>query len=257
MTAINKWIEATIKLVNSKGYLDSLLSVYPITPNTERELPEGAEDIIRKLLKGKNNLELIKYLLTLKKFPVATAYTSSLRYTGLIDKNPKTIDGIANILKNMGAEKVIKGAKEPKIVSKQAGAMFLKWLAKQYSAVPLSDFDSTMDKIIILAGSDKRRKQYANDNLNARLTEKGIDLLLKKRNNFVIGQAKFITASGGGQDNQFSEALRFINSTSGDAERVAILDGVIWFDNKFLERIKASNKNIMSSLLLKTYVDSL
>ena len=257
MPALNKWIDATIKLVNSKGYLDSLLSVYPITPNNERELPEGAENRIRELLKGKDNVELINYLLTLEKFPIATAYTSSLRYNGLIGKNPKTIDGIAGILKNMGAEKVIKGAKEPKIVSKQAGAMFLKWLAKQYSVVPLSEFESITDRPVILSGSDKRRKQYANDNLNAELTEKGIDLLLKKGDDFVMGQAKFITAGGGGQDNQFYEALRFVNSTSGDAERVAILDGVVWFDNKFLERIKASNKNIMSSLLLKTYVDGL
>lgn len=257
MPAVNKWIEATIKLVNSKGYLDNLLTVYPITPNNERELPDGTEDRIRELLKGKNNTELINCLLTLEKFPIATAYTSALRYSGMIGKNPKTIDGIADILKNMGAEKVIKGAKEPKIVSKQAGAMFLKWLAKQYPIVSLSDFESITDRPVILSGSDKRRKQYANDNLNARLTEKGIDLLLKKGDKFVMGQAKFITAGGGGQDNQFFEALRFVDSTSGDAERVAILDGVVWFDNKFLKRIKTSNKNIISSLLLKTFVDGL
>ncbi|MEM4097866.1 MAG: hypothetical protein QXS81_04180 [Candidatus Micrarchaeaceae archaeon] len=257
MSALNKWIDATIKLVNSNGYLDKLLSVYPITMNKERELPEGAEDRIKELLKGENNVELINYLLTLEKFPIATAYTSSLRYPGMINKNPETVNRIAGILRNMGAEMVIKGAKEPKIVSKQAGAMFLKWLTKQYPAVPLSDFESITDRPVLLVGSDKKRKQYANDNLNAELTEKGIDILLKKGNKFVIGQAKFITAGGGGQDNQFFEALRFVNSIGGDAERVAILDGVIWFDNKFLERIKASNKNIMSSLMLKAFVDDL
>lgn len=40
---MNEWIEKSIKLANSKGYLDSLLEIYPITPNNERHLPDGAE----------------------------------------------------------------------------------------------------------------------------------------------------------------------------------------------------------------------
>jgi len=256
MPNLNKWIARSIEVANSKGYLDSLLNIYPLTPNKERVLPEGVEEEITKLVEEGNKRKLIDYLLGLEKFPIATAYTSSLRYEGIIDKNPKTVDEISKILFEMGSERIIKGAKEPKIVSKQAGAMFAKWIQRQYPVNSLSKFESATGTSI-LGGSDKIRKTYANEKLNAKLPEKGIDLLLKKNTKFVIGQVKFITAGGGGQANQFFEALRFVNSVEGDAERVAILDGIVWFDGRFLERIKASNRNIMSVLLLKDFVSEL
>ena len=227
-----------------------------MTANTERTLSEGAEDKIKELMKAGEKRALIDYLLDLEKFPIATAYNASLRYAGIMDRNPKTVEEMGKILLSMGSERIIKGAKEPKIVSKQAGSMFARWIAGLYPTFPLTKFETATEPSI-LKGSDKTRKAYANEKLGAEIIEKGIDLLLKKGNKFVMGQAKFITAGGGGQDNQFFEALRFVNSERGSAERIALIDGIVWFDNKFLTRIKASNKNIMSSLLLKTYVDGL
>lgn len=256
MADLNEWIDASIKLANGKGYLDKLLDIYPLTPNKERELPVGAEKEIERLVKTADKKALVKYCLGLKLFPIRCSYTSSLRYTDMSDKNPQTTDQIGDILIDMGTEGIIKGAKEPKIKSKQAGSMFAKWIETQYQPNPLSKFE-TDTEVSILKGSDKTRKQYANSKLNAEIEEKGIDLLLKKDSKFVMGQAKFITAGGGGQDNQFFEALRFVNSTKGNAERVALLDGVIWFNKGFLTDIKESNRNIMSSLLLKTFVDEL
>lgn len=191
----NKWIDASIKLATSNGYLDNLLNVYPLTPNKERELPKDAEEQIKKLVAEKDKSKLIVYLLGFEKFPIATSYTSSLREDySLIEKNPKTIAEMHKMLLDIGIDKIIKGAKEPKIVSKQAGAMFLRWLSNQYQIVSLTDFEKSSKGNVILAGSDKTRKAYANSKLNAELDEKGIDLLLKKDNKFVMGQAKFITA---------------------------------------------------------------
>jgi len=141
-------------------------------------------------------------------------------------------------------------------VSKQSGTMFVKWIQKQFPVMQLSDFERT-NRASILAGSDKSRKQYANSKLNSELEEKGIDLLLKKDDKFILGQVKFITAEGGGQDNQFYEALRFVSSTKGTGIRIAILDGIIWFNKKYLDRIKASGKNIICAMLLKDFVDAL
>jgi len=256
MSELNKWIKASIELAEAKGYLDNLLGIYPLTTNAERTLPEGAEEKIKELMKAGNKRELIDYLLELEKFPIATAYNASLRYKDIKDKNPKTVEEMGKILLNMGSEKVIKGAKEAKIVSKQAGSMFARWIANLYPLLPLTKFELATEPSL-LKGSDKKRKIYANEKLGAEIEEKGIDLLLKKESKFVMGQAKFITAAGGGQDNQFYEALRFVHSTRGSAERIALIDGVVWFDDKFLTRIKQSNMNIMSSLLLKTFVDEL
>ena len=256
MPELNKWITKSIEIAEAEGYLDSLLGIYPLTTNKERTLVEGTEEKIKELIEAGNKRALIDYLLELEKFPIATAYNASLRYTDIMDRNPKTVEEMGKILLNMGSEKVIKGAKEPKIVSKQAGSMFARWVASLYPLLPSTRFESATEPSL-LKGSDKSRKKYANERLDAGIEEKGIDLLLKKGDKFVMGQAKFITAGGGGQDNQFFEALRFVNSARGSAERIALIDGIIWFDDKFLTRIKKSNKNIMSALLLKSFVDEL
>lgn len=253
---LNRWITKSMELAASRGYLDKLLDIYPLTPNKERKLPEGSEEEIKQLVEDRDKGKLIKFLLGLELFPIRCSYTSSLRYEGIREKNPRTIDQIGDILLEMGTDGIIKAAKEPKIVSKQSGAMFARWIQQQYDVKKMSEFEDASGTSI-LGGSDKVRKVFANENLHTELPEKGIDLLLKKDSKFLMGQAKFITAGGGGQDNQFFEALRFVNSTNGNAERVAILDGVIWFNDGYLNKIKTSNKNIMSALLLKDFVDEL
>jgi hypothetical protein len=258
MLAVNKWISKSIAIANSNNYLDNLMSLYPLAPNPERKLPKGAEEMIKEMMSGKDE-NLIPYLLKLEKFPIDNSYVGSLKYdNNLLKKNPRTVKAISKILYDMGFEDVIHGAKEPKRRSKQIiGSDFSHWLS-YITGYPLLDeakFNKTT-KPVFLSGADETRKTYANNNLNARITEKGIDLLFKKNSKFVLGQAKFITAYGGGQTGQLNEALSFINNAFGGSTRIAVLDGVIWFDETYLKMLKDNNKNIMSALVLKDFFAS-
>ena len=43
---MNRWIEKSVKLANSKGYFDKLLDVYPIEVGINREIPQEVIDEI-------------------------------------------------------------------------------------------------------------------------------------------------------------------------------------------------------------------
>jgi len=255
---MNEWIEKSVKMANSPGYLDNLFRVYPLLINPERELPKETEEMIIKLVKKKEKKKLIKILIELEKFPIDNPYVGSLRTNEeLIDKNPKIVDMICEQLFSMGANGVIRGCKTPKKSSRQFGAIFQKWVPSlKHKILEGTEFEK-FSGVAFLGGSDATRKNYANKKLNCNLREKGLDLLMKINGKFVIGQAKFITTGGGAQDNQFYEALRFVNSDRGKATRIAVLDGVIWFSTGYLEEIKETNRNILSALLLGEFIKSM
>lgn len=255
---MNEWIKKSIELANSKGYLDNLFEVYPIIANLERELPEGTEKKIKGLVESNDKISMIKTLIGLEKFPIENPYIGSFRANEeLLDKNPRIVDIIGKQLLSMGAENIIEGCKEPKKGSRQFGSIFQKWLPSLgFKILEISEFEK-YPKTAFLGGSDEARKNYANKRLKCNLKEKGLDMLMKTKNDFIIGQAKFITTGGGAQDHQFNEAIRFVRSGKGNAIRVALLDGVVWFNNGYLRKIHKSDKNIFSSLLLKEFVESL
>ncbi len=45
---MNKWIQKSIKLANSQGYLDKLFEIYPIETGTPRQIPETLKKEIKK-----------------------------------------------------------------------------------------------------------------------------------------------------------------------------------------------------------------
>ncbi|MGQ9494187.1 MAG: hypothetical protein ACUVR2_10565, partial [Anaerolineae bacterium] len=47
--------------------------------------------------------------------------------------------------------------------------------------------------------------------------------------NKIVGEAKFITTSGGNQDKSFREVMHFLQSGKDRVIRVGLLDGVVWF----------------------------
>ena len=111
-------------------------------------------------------------------------------------------------------------------------------------------------KTCILNGSDESMEKYINSNLGGNL-EKGIDLLLKiNSNKYIIGEAKFITTSGGTQTNQLGVALELTGKKIKNATTIAILDGAVWFDNSYKQKIIQKEKPIMSALLLKEFINS-
>ena len=116
--------------------------------------------------------------------------------------------------------------------------------------------DATGNRCFV--GSDEQKRRFVLDNFNHKL-DKGLDLLAVFNGRFVLGEAKLITDFGGHQQAQFDDAMRLLR-VGLDAIRIAILDGVIYINNgktRMQTAVRESNSSIMSSLVLKEFLNSL
>jgi hypothetical protein len=175
-----------------------------------------------------------------------------------IDYNPETASRIAQRLFSIGFNELMAGCEEPKAASKKFGPAFRRWLPMLgYPILPEEEFDKHKG-IVLLAGSNGEKKDYANRVLGCKL-DKGIDLLAKAGDSYVIGEAKFITDSGGGQFGQLEGALGLVRGKGGNAIRIAVLDGIVWIRsrNKFFRGVSELEGIALSALLLKDFLESL
>jgi len=141
----------------------------------------------------------------------------------------------------------------------QIGPQFRRWLGKQrFPFVHRDVFQESTKGICFLDGSDKELFEYATKTLHSGL-DKEPDFIAKAGEEYVVGEAKFITASGGHQNTSLQDALRMVKGTQGRAHRVAILDGIIWFESggKMFQTIKVSGSPILTALLLMEYLNKI
>jgi len=254
---MNKWIQKSINLANSKGYLDKLFKIYPIELGDIRGVPDSIKNEIQKAFRTKNKTVLIKELLKLPKFPIDDPYIASLRrHPSLLSKNPETIERISEKLFSMGVDTVFKLAGKPKSPSRQFGHSFKKWLRTlDYPFLGENEFKE-YDGIAFLDGSDKKLKKFAIEKLKVRNLRKGIDFILKIKNKFVLGEAKFLTDYGGTQNNQFNDAINVAKIKKDKIIGVAVLDGIVWFEsNAYMHKtIKQIDGIALSALLLNEFI---
>jgi len=258
----NVWVRASIDAAYSKGYLDRLSSVYPISLNVGREVDEEDVKTIKAAFKKGNKKELISVLLGLKRFPIDDAYIGFIRRNRkALDSNPVTIRRIGERLVNMGLEAILEGARRPQSTSRQMGPSFRNWLCKQYPVLKPSEFLSSR-QTAVLHGNDAALKEFARRELGYR-GQKGLDLVVKAGNRFLIGEAKLISSSGGTQHKSFRETMTFIKSQQGRATRIAVLDGVVWLSSPrgkdLFQGIKKLKENqiAISALLLPKLIKAL
>ena len=202
-------------------------------------------------------------LLDLERFPIDDPYIGFLRKDKeAINKNPKTVKRIGERLFKMGFDNLIIGASRAKTPSRQIGQLFRKYLHKLgYPVLPRDKFLKNK-KIAILDGGDEALMKFAKEELGYK-GQKGLDLVLKIDNKFIIGEAKFISMSGGTQDKSFREGISFVKHKSKKAIHIAILDGVVWLIKKnkkptlYETTINLKNNQIaFSALLLKEFIKS-
>ena len=258
---MNKWIEKSIEIANSKGYLDKLHEIYEMQVNPERPLSKDITIELKKTFENKDAKKLIKLLMDNPEvFPVKDSYIGFLRKNKqAIEENPKTIQRIAERLYSLGFDRMMQEATRPKETNRQLGNAFKKWLSKiGYKLVDEDEFLKSNNQTLILKGGDKFLAKFAKEELGCKL-RKGIDFIIKKNDKYIIGEAKFLTIPGGEQDRGFDDAENFINERSGNALRIVVLDGYIWLTTLrgLHERIIRSDSNIMSALLLKEFIESL
>jgi len=75
---MNKWVEKSINLASSNGYLDKLTDVYPVNLSLIRSLKNENIEEIKNLFQSKKIKKLISFLLDLEKFPVDDPYVGFL-----------------------------------------------------------------------------------------------------------------------------------------------------------------------------------
>ena len=254
---MNYWINKSLTLANSEKYLDKLLDVYAISSAEFRKIDEELLSKIKKAYKNRKNLELLESLMELKKFPIDNPYISFIRKRKLIlGKSPRLVSNISDFLYRIGLDTILKLAKMPKSTSRQFGNSFKIWLTTlNIPFLELEEFKNT-SKLSFLKGSDTKFKEFAREELGINSLDKGLDFILKIKNVYYLGEAKFLTDHGGTQDNQFDKAMKVARINRKNAKGIAILDGVYWLDsnNERHKILKDFNGFAMSALILEEFI---
>jgi hypothetical protein len=216
---MNKWTKLSIEYANQRSYLDDLFQVYPTIPEGIREINEKAWADVEKAFNRKNNDLLIRELLKLDLFPIKDSYIAYLkRDKTSIDRNPRTINRICGRIYELGLDKLYERCSEPKETNRQISPMFREWLRNKSLGITPVD-------------------------LNKFLVNK---------------QAKFLTDFGGHQNAQFNDAISTVEAKKVKAEKIAILDGILYIQgkNKMYKSVTETykNYNIMSALVLRDFL---
>jgi hypothetical protein len=257
---MNDWTQLSIEYANQRSYLDDLFVVYPTIPDGIREINGEIWSSVEKAFKKKNNDLLIHELLKFDLFPIKDSYVAYLKHDkSAIKRNPRTINRICGRLYEMGIDRIYEQCSEPKETNRQIGPMFKEWLRKKslgVQPVDLKTFVSGNDDAV-LDGSDKAMMDFARRELNY-THNKGLDFVARFNGKYVIGEAKFLTDFGGHQNAQFADAISTIETPNVKAEKIAILDGVLYIrgNNKMYRSLTETYKNytILSALVLRNYL---
>ena len=256
---MNYWTQLSIDFANQRNYLDNLFSVYPTIPEGIRDIDSELWTRVEQSFNEGNNTDLLKTLLKLDLFPIKDSYVAYLKRDGTaIGRNPNTVDRLCGRLYEMGLDEIYEKCSEPKETNRQIGPLFRRWLRKGVLGaplVPLEGFLSSEGNAILDAG-DAQMMQFANEHLNY-THNKGLDFVARFNDQYVIGEAKFLTDFGGHQNAQFNDA-RNVVQTDVNAIKVAILDGVLYIEgrSKMYRAITQDliQYNIMSSLVLREFL---
>jgi len=254
---MNHWSQKSMVNAYQMGYLDKLLEIYPIRTNPKRSIPNSLWKKIQEAYDNHNSKKLIRlFNIGVKnydlKFPVESYYNSSLRNEeGWIDLNPETVKKLGKLILDIDIDALYDRCAMPKKVSRQVGPMFDNWFINKFK---------NDREITLLGTSDNERKQNAKNLINYH-SNKGLDVFIKINDIYLLGEAKFITDSGGTQANQFKSALNIVNTFNkkNNVVPLSILDGHCWrkANDQFYNTIKNSKDNhiIISALLLDELFD--
>lgn len=257
---MNYWTDLSIQFANQRNYLDELFKIYPTIPDEIREVDEVKWKIAEEAFNRKDNAQLLDSLLDLPLFPIKDSYVAYLkRDQSAIERNPETVSRLCSRLYQMGLTKIYERVSEPKETNRQIGPLFRRWLQKEELGLPLLDleeFTKSKDNAI-LNSADAGLMLFAREHLGYQGT-KGLDLVIRMHNKYVIGEAKFLTDFGGHQNAQFEDAKNLLKDKTAKAIKIGILDGVLYIKgkNKMFKYITENKEEytMLSSLLLREFL---
>lgn len=251
---MDAWARKTARLAQTGDYLDRLQEIYPVAPKARR-VAEGTIQTIREAFQKMDRAALVKVLLRSERFPYDESYAKYLRADpGALQRNPKTVERICNILFGMGLEKIVEGVMAPKKANTGRGNEFKRWAKAHFKFADLKTFKDSKSGVIFLDAHDTELRDFANSTLNTGLAKRP-DFVAKSGRKFVIGEAKFLGETGGNQRTAFRDAMGVAAHPTGTAIKVAVLDGVVWIKgSSFYNAVEASSVHIFSALLLKDFL---
>jgi hypothetical protein len=255
---MNDWSKRTLRLVAKSDYLDGLQEVYP----HEEAARDVDDDILRSIKQAfgkKQDVDLLNKLLDLEKFPYKDSYVGFLRKDRTaIARNPRTVRRICARLYDMGIEHVIEGARKPKEANMRRGNQFRDWARKKFSWVGVDKFRSSTKGVVMLDATELEARDFCNKEIGVGIA-KSPDMVAKSHRKYVIGEAKFLSATGGNQGRAFDDGMKLAMNSDGSAFKVFILDGIHWIEtgSDQYERIEYGNAAVFSVLLLHKFLDSI
>ncbi len=255
---MNDWAKKTLELVKKENYLDLLQEIYP-HEQTARKRDTDVEKKIREYYKSRDSISLLNQLLNLEKFPYKDSYVAFLRADrGALERNPDTVTRICNNLYSMGIDKVIKGIFSPKEPNTQRGPQFRNWVKKSFNWASIKEFQQSKEGIVMLDASERDARDFCNKVMGVGISKRP-DMVAKSGSKYIIGEAKFLSSSGGNQGRGFTDGMTLATNSSGSAYKVFILDGIHWIKTGYAEfkQIEYGNMAVFSALLLKDYLLSL
>lgn len=255
---MNNWARRTLELVTTQNYLDELQTVYP-HEDAERDVSEDTINEIRRLFSARDNAGLLDTLLDLEKFPYKDSYVGFLRRDrDAILRNPETVSRISERLYSMGIEGVVNGATAPKEANQRRGNQFGDWMRETYEAVSTEEFRRSTTGVKILNATELDARNFCNTVMGIGISKRP-DLVAKAGRHYVVGEAKFLSSTGGNQGRAFDDGMHLATNSTGIAHKVFILDGIHWIErgSDQFRRIDHSTAAVFSVLLLSEYLDSI
>jgi asparagine N-glycosylation enzyme membrane subunit Stt3 len=262
---MNSWTKKSFEIAEKGDYLDQLNTIYPSTTNSVRNLSKTDIEIIEKLYNSKEDLKLLLKLLDMPSFPINNSYVAYFRKDRKsLTNNPKTIKLIIEQIYKIPINELIKQCAKPIAPSRQMGSLFKNWITTRKFGVMFKDEKTFLNSKEngFLVASDDKLKRFAEKNFGYNL-DKGLDLIARFNNVYVIGEAKFLTDIGGTQNNQFFSAVNLATKAYNYKDKkvisIAVIDGVCFIKNstKIYNYLESSNDTILSALLLEQFLTSL
>jgi hypothetical protein len=255
---MNEWARRTLELVNTQNYLDMLQEVYPHEEG-ERDIEPDTIDEIRRLFNAGDDEALLDLLLDLEKFPYKDSYIAFLRTDrGAIQRNPMTVQRITDNLYSMGVEGVIAGVTQPKEANTRRGNQFRDWARDNFNWVSRLEFQASHSGIVMLDASEHEARDFCNTVMGVGIAKRP-DIVAKSGNRYVVGEAKFLSSTGGNQGRAFDDGMNLATNSSGNAYKIFVLDGIHWIQtgSDQYHRIEYGTAAVFSALLLQEFLESI
>jgi hypothetical protein len=262
--SFNTWVTKSIKIFAETNYLDKLIEIYPFSWSEAKGIDEDLRRKISLALNREDGQELMKLLLLTDRFPYEEPLWHTLKNAkGAWENNPKQLERIAANLLKMKKQEFFARIDAPPAVHTQLGPKFNNWLAQRYDRVDATTFEASTKGIAVLGGSESIGLSFVKDILRQKL-DKRPDLVAKVDTTYILGEAKWVGNSGGNQEKQVNEVLRFCAGSYNNVRRIGIIDGFPWMHETKKGRITGAKEAvmvqeteypIMSALVLPDYLD--